>query len=139
MKNNEFYATSYDSKSIWSMRLVTKKALLTDKYVYLSKLGPKTWHIGLIFLPFIWLVALPAILVWLLIAQFSKVHNVAIPIKEISKVEVDHPKFTLIYRIKIVEKSGIEHYFIPRKTYWQMTSQKEFADELVREIRNKTR
>lgn len=130
----ELKAIIYDSESRYSMRLVAKNAKITDKEIQLEKAGPKHWQfmICLFFLPF----GLLIFSIWTMIAYLRKGEQIIIPFKNIKKAEINHPRFTLIYRIKLTEKNGEEHYFILKKP-WQFTKTKEFTEEICDLINKK--
>ncbi len=132
METVEFYAQVYDSKSIHSLRMIAKPAFITDKNIHLFKAGPKAWHNIFIF------ILMPVtfvLLLWYIASNFSKGKEIVIPLRNIKKVELEHPKYTLINRIKITEKNGNEHYFIPLATKYQILNRKNFAEKMHHAIK----
>jgi len=126
------YATVYDSEPLWSVRLAQKKFELTDKELVLRFAGPKNWQFLVLFFLLGPLIGSTISLIWMFA---GKVTEKRIKFANVKSVEVDHPKFTLVHRIKLMGKNDEIYYFIPRKSYWQMLPNKEFVNETARQIK----
>lgn len=140
----KFYASVYDSTSIWSLRLAHKKCFITEKAVHLKIAGPPLWLFILAIGPLfafegiirIFILAFAgAIFFWLILAWLSEGKDLIIPIKNIKKVEIDHLPFTLLYRVKLTQKDGTEYYFQPYRSFWSRPDRR-FAEEIVKQIRD---
>jgi hypothetical protein len=114
------------------MRLAQKKFELTDKELVLRFAGPKNWQFIVLFVLLGPLIGGLITLAWVFAGKIKKKR---VKLANVKSVEVDHPKFTLVHRIKLTVKNDEMYYFIPRKSYWQMLPNKEFVNETARQIK----